>query len=73
MRFSLGYNAAMNDDFHVTVTFGKGIPSDLQGKVMLHMERTLRENGLPAEVFKPTCEDDSKLRRNMTPLERARL
>ncbi len=62
----------MNDN-HVIIQFGAGIPSDIQGVVMLAMERQLREMGLPAEVFKQTKEDDSKLRRSMTVLERAKL
>ncbi len=61
------------NEFHVIVDFGKGIPSDAQGVVLLQMEKSLREMGIPAEVFKPTREDDSKLRRNMTELERAKL
>lgn len=61
------------NDFHVIVQFGKGIPSDAQGTVMLAMEKALREMGVPAEVFKETKPDDSKLRNKMTPLERSRL
>lgn len=57
----------------VTVHFGSGIPPEEQGKAMLAMERQLRELGLPAEVYKETMADDSKLRRTMTPLERAKL
>ncbi len=60
-------------EHHVTVEFGSGIPSDAQGVVMLRLEKMLREMGLPAEVFKATKEDDSKLRRSMTVLERAKL
>jgi len=59
--------------FHVIVEFGSSIPPDAQGPVMLAMERCLREQGIPAEVFKPTRADDSKLRRSMTPEQRARL
>ena len=58
---------------HVIVRFGRGIPSDLQGVVMLSMEKSLREMGVPAEVFKTTMADDSKLRLNMTPKRRASL
>ncbi len=58
---------------HVIVTFGASIPADMQGKTMLAMERTLREAGIPAEVFKATKPDDSKLRRNMTPAMREAL
>ena len=58
---------------HVLVDFGEGIPYDAQGIVLLAMERALREMGLPAEVFKRTKPDDSKLRRSMTPEQRAKL
>ncbi len=60
-------------EHHVTVEFGAGIPSDVQGVCMLRLEKMLREMGLPAEVFKATKPDDSKLRRSMTVLERAKL
>ena len=59
--------------FHVIVKFGSGVPSDAQGVAMLHLEKELREMGLPAEVFKQSQEDDSKLRRNMTAEQRAKL
>lgn len=58
---------------HIIVKFGKGINSDLQGVTMLQMEKTLREAGVPAEVFKETMPDDSKLRSKMTTEERAKL
>jgi len=57
----------------VIVDFGKLIPPDLQGRTLLQMERTLREHGIPAEVFKRTMADDSKLRLRMTDDERAKL
>lgn len=57
----------------VIVDFGKGIPPDLQGHVLLQMERTLRERGVEAEVFKRTAPDDSKLRLRMTTDERLKL
>lgn len=57
----------------VIVDFGKAIPPDLQGRVLLGMERMLRENGVPAEVFKRTMADDSKLRLRMTEEERQKL
>ena len=61
-------------EFHVLVQFGSGIPSDAQGRAMLAMERHLRElTAAPVEVFKETMGDDSKLRRAMTPEQRARL
>lgn len=58
---------------HVLVRFGKDIPPDLQGRVMLHMEKELREAGLDAEVFKKSIGDDSKLRSSMTAEQRAKL
>jgi hypothetical protein len=60
-------------EHHVIIRFGNGIPSDAQGRAMLAMERMLREIGLPAEVFKETMPDDSKLRRSMTLEQRANL
>ncbi len=57
----------------VIVKFGKGISSDLQGRTMLQMEKTLREAGIEAEVFKETMADDSRLRSKMTVEERAKL
>lgn len=60
-------------DFHVIVDFGNGIPTDLHGVVMLAMEKQLRAAGVPAEVYKQTMPDDSKLRNKMTPEERAKL
>ena len=60
-------------DHHVIVDFGKAVPPDLQGLVLLQMERTLRENGVGAEVFKRTMPDDSKLRLRMTSEERGKL
>jgi len=41
--------------------------------VMLDLEKALRARGLPAEVFKDSMGDDSKLRRAMTPEQRAKL
>jgi hypothetical protein len=58
---------------HVVVDFGSAIPSDAQGKVLLAMEKMLRGMGIPAEVFKRSLPDDSKLRRSMTPEQRAKL
>lgn len=60
-------------DYEIIIDFGAGIPSDAQGRVMLAMERTLREQGIPAEVFKRTRPDDSKLRLKMTAEERDKL
>ena len=63
----------MLPDFHVMVQFGPKITPDMQGKAMLALEKHLRWLGVPAEVFKDTMGDDSKLRRMMTPEERAKL
>ena len=60
-------------DNEVIVDFGKLIPPDAQGRVLLQMERSLREAGLAAEVFKRTAPDDSKLRLRMTTDERQKL
>jgi len=59
--------------YHVLVDFGVAIPSDLQGRALLAFEKFMREAGVPVEVFKRTMQDDSKLRRNMTPEQRAKL
>ena len=58
---------------HIIVKFGNGIPSDAQSVAMFRMEKMLREMGIPAEVFKETKADDSKLRRNMTQEQRQNL
>lgn len=58
---------------HVIVKFGKGIPAAVQGHAMLMFEKCLREAGVPAEVFKETMADDSKLRSLMTVEQRAKL
>lgn len=58
---------------HVVVHFGSGFTPEVQGAALLMLERWLRERGLPAEVFKETMADDSKLRRSMTPEQRAKL
>ena len=58
---------------HVIVRFGSGIPDAAQGQLMLTMEKWLRCDGLQAEVFKETMADDSKLRRMMSPEQRAKL
>mgnify|MGYP001574710007 FL=1 len=60
-------------DFEVIVEFGKAVHPDMQGRVMLYMEKFLREHGVPAEVFKKTALDDSKLRLRMTAEERLKL
>ena len=55
------------------IQFGSAIPASIQGDVMLAMEKAIRQRGIPAEVFKETMGDDSKLRRSMTPEQRAKL
>lgn len=59
--------------FHVIVKFGEGIAPDSQGVAMLAMEKRLRALGVPAEVYKETMADDSKLRISMTPEKRKTL
>ena len=58
---------------HVIFEFGKEIPADAQGRVMLAAEKMLRQMGVKAECYKATKPDDSKLRRFMTIEERAKL
>ncbi len=60
-------------DFHITVEFGRGFDPDLQARILFWMEKMLREQGVPAEVYKATMPDDSKLRRLMTVEERKKL
>ncbi len=64
---------AEKDHYHVTVRFGAGFLPSVQGEVMLDLEKMLRARGLPAEVYKDSMGDDSKLRRAMTPTQRDRL
>lgn len=59
--------------YHVIVDFGAGIPSAQQGVVMLAMEKSLRQAGIPAEVFCRMMPDDLKPRSRMTAEERAKL
>lgn len=61
------------DEYNITVKMGPKIPSELQAKALMDMERFFREAGLPVNVFKEMMADDSKLRRSMTPLERSKL
>lgn len=63
------------DPLHVIVKFGKDIPGSIQGPALLDFERKLRElaPGIRAEVFKDHMGDDSKLRSQMTPQQRASL
>lgn len=59
----------------IRMQFGTGIPGQLQGEIMLALETRIRaaHPELDALVFKETMGDDSKLRVQMTPEERARL
>ncbi len=59
--------------YHVLVDFGSGIPADTQGEALLWLEIYLRNLGIPAEVYKHTMADDSKLRSTMTAEQRERL
>ena len=59
--------------YQVRIQFGSGIPDELQGKVMLDLERSLRQAGLDAWVEKDPMGDDSKLRVKMTLEERNKL
>ena len=63
-----------NKDYEIIMKFGPKIKGSLQAKLMFDLEKHLREStGLPIEIFKETMEDDSKLRRSMTPEQRAKL
>jgi len=63
-----------NKDYEIIMRFGRGIDGTMQSKLMFDLEIHLRKStGLPIEVFKDTMPDDSKLRRSMTPEERAKL
>lgn len=67
---------AIPHPLHVTVHFGDGIPTSVQGAALLDFERKLRDltgHTLWIEVFKEAKGDDSKLRSAMTPEQRARL
>lgn len=59
--------------YHVIVKFGSGFSKDLQGRLLLAFEKMMREQNIPAEVFKETKADDSKLRSLMTVEQRAKL
>lgn len=59
---------------HVIVKFGRGIPLDAQGTALMAFERRLRDvTGLNCEVFLESKGDDSRLRSEMTPEQRAKL
>lgn len=61
------------NQYHAIVKFGPGYDSDTQGRMLLAFEKMMREQGIPAEVFKETMVDDSKLRSRMTIEERKKL
>jgi hypothetical protein len=61
------------EPFHVVIKFGSGFVGSVQGEVMLMLEKDFRARGLPVEVFKDPMGDDIKLRRAMTPAQRAAL
>lgn len=64
----------MIEPLHVVVRFGAGVPAEAQGKVLFDMEKKLRAiTGEDCRVFKDRMDDDSKLRRMMTPAERGKL
>lgn len=52
--------------YHVMVKFGRGIPDEVQGELLLAMEQMLRERDVPAEVFLETMRDQNVLRRKLT-------
>ena len=59
---------------HIQLRFGPGIPAEVQGPLLLKLEKIIRADiGLRVELFKETMEDDSKLRRSMTLIQRASL
>lgn len=75
---SVGKPMAGNElkPLHVLVKFGGGIRGSVQGPALLAFEKKLRElaDGAYIEVFKEhSVGDDSKLRSEMTPEQRARL
>ena len=57
----------------IRVEFGSNYPSEVQGHVMLMLEKYLREMGFEASVEKHIKGDDSKLRVRMTQEERDKL
>lgn len=59
--------------FAVLVDFGASIGHAEQGVALLALEKLLRELGIPAEVYKRTAPDDSRLRSSMTTEQRAML
>lgn len=65
----------LDHPLHVIVKFGSEIPGDVQGPILLDLERALRKAcpGKWIEVFKEIKGDDSKLRNMMTAEQRAKL
>lgn len=58
---------------HIRVDFGAGIPGEVQGPALLALEKLIRGQGIPVEVFKREAPDDLKRRRDMTSEDRRRL
>ena len=64
----------MADAKKITVNFDAGIPPDVQGVVLLNLEKELRAlTGLDCRVYKALKGDDSKLRVMMTQVQRDKL
>ena len=72
MNLSIAAEPAL-PEYHVIMKWGSGFGAEIQGRTMLALEKMLRELGMPAEVFKETAADDSRLRRSMTKEQRERL
>jgi hypothetical protein len=58
---------------HVIVTFGSAFTADQQAKFLFAFEKMMREEGVPAEVYKHYMEDELKSRKAMTIEERSKL
>ena len=63
----------MSAPIAVEVKFDKRVPMDLRARALMAFEGYMRERGCYAEVFVERIGDDSKLRNQMTPEERAKL
>lgn len=63
----------MTDPQLVFVRFDGVTDLDLQGRVLLALEKLMREWGIEAEVYKDTAPDDSRLRLAMTTERRSTL
>jgi len=58
---------------HVVVEFGNAFTADQQAKFLFVFEKMMREDGMPAEVYKQYMEDELKSRKAMTIEERSKL